>query len=179
MSERKELVLEGTALSDGIAIGKGHILKDPCVDPVPEFSIEKNDADSEIERYRQALGKSRDELLNLQACVACESPDEATSIIDTHIQMLEDPFITTHVEDRIRSRLQNTEAVFRSVITEYEQQFSKQTMPTFVSALSMCVIFLSASCGIYVPNISENFRLFQRIASFSAKKSCPQMLQKL
>ncbi|MCP5491528.1 MAG: phosphoenolpyruvate--protein phosphotransferase [Chlamydiales bacterium] len=131
MSERKELVLDGTALSDGIAIGKGHILKDPCVDPVPEFSIEKNDADSEIERYRQALGKSRDELLNLQACVACENPDDATSIIDTHIQMLEDPFITTHVEDRIRSRLQNTEAVFRSVITEYEQQFSKQTNAYF------------------------------------------------
>lgn len=131
MSKRKELVLEGAALSDGIAIGIGHVLKDPCVEPIPEFSIEKNDADSEIERYRQALGKSRDELLNLQACVACENPDDATAIIDTHIQMLEDPFITTHVEDRIRSRLQNTEAVFRSVITEYEQQFSKQTNAYF------------------------------------------------
>ncbi len=122
----KETILEGIALSDGIAIGKGHVLKDPCNEPVPEFSIKQTDAENEVQRYRNALDKSRDELMNLQAHIACEAADDAESIIDTHIQMLDDPLITTHVEDRIRSRLQNTEAVFRSVITEYEQQFSKQ-----------------------------------------------------
>ena len=49
--------------------------------------------------------------------------------------MLADPLITTRVEQAIRSRLLNTEAVFRSVITEYEEQFSKEKNAFFEQRL--------------------------------------------
>jgi len=39
--------------------------------------------------------------------------------------MLEEPFMTNVVEEKIRKMLLNTEAVFQTVIAEYENQFSK------------------------------------------------------
>ncbi|MBP9842156.1 MAG: phosphoenolpyruvate--protein phosphotransferase, partial [Simkaniaceae bacterium] len=48
---------------------------------------------------------------------------EAVIIIDTHIQMLEDPFITTLVEEKIRALRKNTEKVFSSVMRDYESRF--------------------------------------------------------
>lgn len=118
-----EIILKGTPLSDGIAIGTGHVLAAQS-ESVPEFTIPSIQAESEVDRYRKALKSSREELLSLQTYLAHEGSDDASTIIDTHIQMLDDPLITA-VEDRIRQQLQNTESVFRSVISEYEEQFSK------------------------------------------------------
>lgn len=124
---KQEKVLYGTTLSDGIAIGKGHHLQDPCLEPIPEFSIPVSEAELEVQRYRDAISSSRNELENLQMLVAAEgSADEAHSILDVHIQMLADPFMTTQIEDAIRTRLQNTETVFRAAISQYETQFSKE-----------------------------------------------------
>ncbi len=133
MADQEEIILNGAALCDGIAIGSGHFLK-PIEDTVPEIKIRTSDAETEIERYRSALESSREELLGLQHYMAREGGDEAAGIIDTHIQMLEDPIIT-QVEDRIRNQLQNTETVFRSVINEYEDQFSKITDTYFQQRL--------------------------------------------
>ena len=55
----KETTLNGIALSGGIAIGKGHLLKDPCFDEVPEFSIPDSQAEFEVERYREAISSSK------------------------------------------------------------------------------------------------------------------------
>ena len=76
-------------------------------------------------RYRRAVHLSRDDLNDLQRFLAKEGSTEAVSIIDTHIQMLEDPFMTTFMEKKIRERLKNTEVVFRSVMSDYEKEFSK------------------------------------------------------
>ena len=131
----EEVVLDGIALSDGIAIGKGYFLSSkPADEKIPEFTIEQTETETEIERYRRALSSSRDELLNLQTFLAREGSDDAANIIDTHIQMLEDPIIT-EVEDRIRKQLLNTETVFRSVINEYENQFAKVTDSYFQQRL--------------------------------------------
>ncbi|HPE84999.1 MAG: phosphoenolpyruvate--protein phosphotransferase [Chlamydiia bacterium] len=132
-SSKGEVILNGAALCDGIAIGSGHFLT-AAEETIPIIKIHSGEADSEIERYRNALASSREELLGLQNYMAREGGDAAASIIDTHIQMLEDPIIT-EVEDRIRHQLQNTETVFRSVISEYEDQFSKITDTYFQQRL--------------------------------------------
>ena len=121
----QEIILEGAPISDGIVIGKLFFLEGFQEEVVPEFSISSSEVEKEIGRYRRAIHSSRDDLHDLQRFLAKEGSTEAISIIDTHVQMLEDPFMTTFMEKKIRQRMKNTEAVFRSVMSDYEKEFSK------------------------------------------------------
>ena len=98
---------------------------------------------------------SRNDLSDLQSLLAKEGSNEAVSIIDTHIQMLEDPFMTTFMEKKIRQRMKNTETVFRSVMHDYEQEFSRVKDSFFKQRL------------IDVKDLSE--RILRKILLFSPK----------
>ncbi|MCB1109905.1 MAG: phosphoenolpyruvate--protein phosphotransferase [Chlamydiia bacterium] len=121
----EELILNGAPISGGIAIGNLFFLEAFQEEIVPEFSIPTAEVEKEISRYRRAVHSSREDLHDLQRFLAKEGSTEAVSIIDTHIQMLEDPFMTTFMEKKIRQRMKNTETVFRSVMNDYEKEFSK------------------------------------------------------
>lgn len=128
VNQKEELILEGISVSEGIAIGKLFDLNsDDIMSALPHFSIKAHEVDSEIARYRRAVSSSRQDLCELQAFLAKEGSREAVTIIDAHIQMLEDPLITTTVEQQIRQSCQNTERVFSLVMTEYEAQFAAIT----------------------------------------------------
>ncbi len=127
MSEKmlEQIILKGAYISQGIAIGNLHFDKQLQEDMIPEFSIPQSEVEKEILRYRRAILSSRRDLQGVQHFLAKEGSTEAISIIDTHIRMLDDPLMTTVVEAKIRQRLKNTETVFRSVMTDYEKEFSK------------------------------------------------------
>ena len=118
----EEIHIKGAPISEGIAIGRLFFLEGFSGDVIPEFPIHSSDVENEIARYRKAVLSSREDLHDLQRYLAKEGSSEAASIIDTHIQMLEDPFMTTFVEKKIRQMMKNTESVFRTVITDYEQE---------------------------------------------------------
>ena len=100
------------------------------------------EVDQEIARYRKALYCKPEDLVRLQNDLVNEGSMDAITIIDTHIQMLEDPLMTTHMEEKIRQMRQNTESVFRSVIHEYEKRFS-QTKDSFFQQRLIDVMDLS------------------------------------
>lgn len=120
-----EIILKGSPISEGIGIGRFIFLDDLENVVAPEFSIPFTEVEHEISRYREAVDSSREDLHNLQRFLAKEGSDEAVSIIDSHIQMLEDPMMTTLMEKKIRQMMKNTESVFRSVMTDYEKEFAK------------------------------------------------------
>src|SRR5581483_3390061 len=106
MKEENEIILKGIAVSEGIAIGSSFFLSS-TEETIPEFPIAVSEIDREITRYRNALFSSREDLQRLQTDLAKEGSLDAVTIIDTHIQMLEDPMITTQMEERIRVMRQN------------------------------------------------------------------------
>lgn len=125
-AEIGEKLYRGVPVSEGIAIGTAHHLQ-PIEEDIPDFEISIGEVDAEVARYRKALFSSRQDLNQLKQDLAMEGSEEAISTIDTHIQMLEDPMITTHIEGKIRDNLRNTESVFRSAMSEYENRFSERT----------------------------------------------------
>ena len=120
-----EIFLTGSSVCEGIAIGKLFFLKAFQYEVMSQLPIPSSDVEKEIGRYRGAVDSSRQDLHNLQCFLAQEGSTEAVSIMDTHIQMLDDPFMTTLMEKKIRQKMQKTEIVFRSVMAEYEKEFSK------------------------------------------------------
>lgn len=125
MERRKEIRFKGTPASEGIAFGIPFFLSSADEETVPDFSIGVAEVDQEISRYRKALFSSREDLKGLQTVLEKQGSLEAVTIIDTHLQMLSDPLMTTHMEERIRLMRRNTEVVFRSTIKEFERKFSK------------------------------------------------------
>lgn len=135
MTKQSEIVLSGLPVSSGIALGKLFILRENDRLTIPRFSIEIEQVEGEIGRYRNAISSSKEDLKQLQSVLSDEGANEACTIIDTHIQMLDDPFITKTVEREIEKQLQNTESVFRAVIGEYEKQFNDRSDDFFKQRL--------------------------------------------
>jgi phosphotransferase system enzyme I (PtsI) len=131
-----EIQLKGVCISDGIAIGNLFILEGAESQNIPRFSISNREVDYEIQRYRKAISSSKEDLFRLQDSLAQEGSIEAVTIIDTHIQMLQDPYMTTMMEDRIQQMLYNTECVFEMAMQEYEKQFERVESAFFKQRLT-------------------------------------------
>lgn len=127
MSEKnnEEMHFKGAPVSEGIAIGVPIFLSNDAQDEVPDFPITMGEVEDEIARYRKALSSSRADLRKLQEHLSKEGSSDVASIIDAHIQMLDDPLMTTHIEKKIRDEKKNIESIFHSVISDYELRFSQ------------------------------------------------------
>jgi phosphotransferase system enzyme I (PtsI) len=130
----EETRIPAVPVSEGIAIGPPYFLSDGPRS-IPEFPIKLCEVDAEVERYRKAVFSSRQDLTRLRSDLTEEGSSEAACFIDTHIQMLDDPMITTEMEENIRHMLKNTEAVFRSAIQDYEQRLLARSNPFFEGRL--------------------------------------------
>ncbi len=131
MGSTKEFCLQGAPVSDGIAIGTLFFLPSCVQESIIEIPIAQSHLELEVKRYYTALEKSKEDLLFLQFTLKKEQSQEALDIIETHIQMLQDPLMTDHVEEKIQSTKKNAEFVFSTVIREYEKKFSKIKDPFF------------------------------------------------
>lgn len=132
----QEFRLKGTPISEGVAIGTPVFLSGQEIEEIPDFPISKGEIEGEISRYRQALFSSRQDLKKLQQDLSQEGSKEVASIIGTHIDMLDDPLITTNVECKIREMLKNTESVFHTVVNDFEKRFSETNDAFFNERLS-------------------------------------------
>lgn len=134
MDKLDEFIIQGFPVSEGVAIGAPFFLSQVQED-IPEFSISLKEVDAEIARYRHALFSSREDLHQLRKNLAHEVSEDAAGIIETHIQMLDDPLITQYMEDKIRQTLQNPERVLHTVISDYGKRFTRKTDPYFQERL--------------------------------------------
>ena len=122
-AEREEVVLRGLPISKGIGIGFP-IFFSALDEEMAESHISKKEIEGEIVRYRTALARSRQDIEKLQKISAQEGTPEIVAILGTHLEMMQDPFLTSVIEEKIRARQQKIETVFFHLIEEYKQRFS-------------------------------------------------------
>lgn len=123
--DHQETILQGIPVSPGIAMGEPYFfLTDDHA--FPEFSIPEKDLDKEIARYRQAVYKSRQDLLKLQNILRIEGSPEIVEIIETHLEMLQDPAMISEVEENIRKYGKNTETIVQVMLEEYKDRFKEK-----------------------------------------------------
>ncbi len=120
--EEEEIVLRGIPISKGVGIGFPFYLAS-AEDQVPEVPIPQKEVDLEIDRYRRALDLSRKDVEALRRLSLNEGPPEITSILGTHLEMMQDPLLTSIMEERIRDLQRNTESIFHRIIEEYKERF--------------------------------------------------------
>lgn len=123
----KSQIIKGLPLSQGVVLGFPLFFL-PNEEQVPEYLLEEHQIENEINRYRYALISSKQEIKTLQDKLSNEGLKEIVSILETHLQMLQDPFLTEGVEEKIRSSKKNPEAVFTDSLHAYTASFNKESL---------------------------------------------------
>jgi phosphotransferase system enzyme I (PtsI) len=166
-------VLRGVPMSRGIAIGKPFFFI--CSeDAVPEQPIAKDQIELEIERYRKALSQSQRDVKRLQLQLKEENALEAAAILETHLQIMQDPLLTTMIESEIRKTCKNAESVFHTCHLKYQKKFHAIRDPFFrerdkdLEDISRRIMgHLRESTRISLADIPKNSIVFARELSAS------------
>ena len=118
------LWLSGIGVSRGIAIARVQKLHGGDLD-IPEHSLDVDDVEGEVLRFRQAHRLAKDQLREVRAQIPAATPGDIAAFIDTHILMLDDRSITDATVTQIRTQRVNAEAALRrardALIAVFEQ----------------------------------------------------------
>lgn len=94
------LELKGIGASAGIAIGPAHVFERHGV--VERVAVPPDGVEGEVARLRDALGRAREQLVEVRQQAARGAGEEAAAIFDAHLLMLEDPELAGRAEELIR-----------------------------------------------------------------------------
>ena len=117
-----EVRLKGAPICRGIAIGKPFFFT-LQEDQFPEFAIPKKDVEEEVQRYRDAIKRSKADVKKLQEKLKKECVLEGAQILDTHFALMQDPLLTEEIEKSIREERKNAEHVFQAAVSQLQKKF--------------------------------------------------------
>lgn len=83
------LALQGTGVSNGIAIGPVHIMRRDTLEII-EYTLEEEHIESEVHRFLEALTLTRQHLYHIREQIPDTTRNDIVSFIDTHLLMLDD-----------------------------------------------------------------------------------------
>lgn len=122
MQLEQEVIVKGRPVCRGIAIGKPFFLnRDDFT--IFETRIPAAHMEREIERYRHALSRSKQDIKRLQKQLEMESAAEGILILEAQLEMLQDPLLTTEIEKEIKKNKKNVEFIFQQAILKYQERF--------------------------------------------------------
>jgi phosphotransferase system enzyme I (PtsI) len=113
---------KGIGVSPGIAIGRAVILerREAQVFRVP---IRDEEVESEINRFNEALDKTKAQLSDLKQKVSRSMGDEYAQIFEAHAMMVSDPSFSDRVIQKIEAEQVNAEWAMAEVQEELEARF--------------------------------------------------------
>lgn len=126
-----EIVLEGLAVSSGIAIGEAHVVEIGVVN-VPDYEVAADAIDTEMARFASALAKSERQLKKLKKKsveLHGAAAEELGFLLEAHLQMLSGSRVVRGVEKRIQQDRQNAEAAVQAEINAVAHDFEHLNDP--------------------------------------------------
>ena len=89
MSQQNEITLKGLKVSPGVSIGKAYLIDREGVDVVEKYIIPAQDLPHEIQRFKNAIKKTREEL-RLLIKNTPEALQQHAYIVESHMMLLRD-----------------------------------------------------------------------------------------
>lgn len=115
--------VHGLAVSQGIAIGRAHLISHAIFEVV-HYTLRERDIPAEIARFDAALTEVRDELNALNAEAAAPgAPPELAALVGVHLMFLDDPLLAEVPKALIQERRCNAEWALVQQMNEIVAQF--------------------------------------------------------
>ncbi|MGC6426767.1 MAG: phosphoenolpyruvate--protein phosphotransferase [Akkermansiaceae bacterium] len=127
-SPAPEQVFHGTPVSRGIAIGPISVAARGFSAP-SVYPISKGDITSEQNRFEVAVGKTKEQLQELQQRIESVSGREESLVFEAHSMVLEDSSLTQQVHQAIGERKQNAEFCFYAVMQTFLEAMRRVSDP--------------------------------------------------
>jgi phosphoenolpyruvate-protein phosphotransferase (PTS system enzyme I) len=108
--------LKGLGVSAGTAVGRAVIFAHRARDV--RYRVRPEDVDGEAARLERATSVSRDQLTDIRARLTRAMDSDQASIFDAQLLMLDDPMLTGHAAELIRSERLNAEWALRRAADE-------------------------------------------------------------
>lgn len=121
MSKR---IKKGIVASPGIKIGKAFVFHGSDV-KIPMYEINESAVEDELQRFEEALTKTKDEIIEIQNKVSSEKFSDLAEIFSTHIMALEDPIFTGRARKKIKEEKRNAEWIINELSIELINTLSK------------------------------------------------------
>ncbi len=119
-----ELILRGIPAAPGITMGKAYPFYDEEV-VVPRKRINEKLVVSEIARFKNALMKTKSEILAIHKRIAREMGIEKARIFGAHLMVLEDEVLISEVISKLKKDFLAIEYTFWEVLRKYVKVLSK------------------------------------------------------
>ncbi len=116
-------LIKGIGASPGIAIGQARIADRSRVKVVEE-QVDQEQVPAEVERFKSALKRSKEELVALKEQIAEEKGEEHLYVIDTHLLILEDGMLTRETVGFIEKERINAEAALKRTLRKFQDYFA-------------------------------------------------------
>jgi len=113
---------EGIGVSGGIAVGTAVCLSTRIGD-IYQIPLLEEEVEPEVERFRQAVARSREELHTLRDRVGEEMGEDLAGIFDAQDLFLADRLFLGGVERHIREEQVNAEWALQETVQEIQQRF--------------------------------------------------------
>ena len=122
-SLNEEIILQGTAASAGVAEGKALLYLQKELN-VPSYDLSADAVEPEIQRFDQAIIKTREQITAIRNKVAASLGDGEAQIFDAHLLVLEDHALLDEVISELRKTQKNVESCYKKVAQRYISFFS-------------------------------------------------------
>ncbi len=119
-----ETILKGIQASPGIIIGKAYLINSEDFS-VTKRRITEKDLPEEINRFQDALIKTRNEILKIKEKISKEMGMEHGEIFSAHLLVLEDTMLIEEIIAKMKKEKVCVEYVFLEVLRNYISTFSK------------------------------------------------------
>ncbi len=124
---KKQVVLmKGIGVSSGIVIGQAYLVERGAVEPAQYCYLDSREADSEIERFKNALKESRDQLTRIKKKMEEDKRGkEHIRIIDAHLMILKDNMLINDTVKVIKEEKVNAEWALKTVLKDLMEYFNR------------------------------------------------------
>ena len=127
ITKKQTILLKGIAVSAGIVIGKVVLIEKDRIEPAHFCYLNATEAEVEIERFKNALKESRDQLTRIKKKM--EEDDrrgkEHIRIIDAHLMILKDTMLINDTIGVIKEQKVNAEWALKTVLDDLMVYFAK------------------------------------------------------
>ena len=132
--------IHGIGVSNGIAIGKAHLISNALLEVV-QYDIDIKNVLNEIKRFDNAIASVKVELNKIKSQLPSNSPGELGAFIDTHIMILSDKSLSAmpraiienercNAEWAIKKQMDSVVNQFDQIEDEYPVSYTHLTLPT-------------------------------------------------
>ncbi len=156
---RIDLYLSGSAASPGIAMAEA-VVRGSHDDKLDEQPEEFQGDDAEQSRVREALEKTRADLLKIQKRAESETDEEHALIFSSHLLLLNDPVLLSRIDQVIATGVTAPKAVYRA-LGEFGARLKNVSDPYIQDRVEDIMDLRSRIVGhllfgdAYTPNVNE------------------------